>query len=89
MYAPADYRSGEGTVFDGANLRVAAASAEVVLAMKVRAARASDVADIRFLVGYLGVRTLEAVIEVHDRYFPGDQLPEAKALLVEDILRSP
>lgn len=95
VYAPADYRSHEGTVFDGRHLQVAAASAEVVLAMKVRAARPSDVDDIRFLLDHLEIplgdddgtaRALAAVLAIHDRYFPDDPLPPGKRDITEDVL---
>lgn len=88
MYAPADYRSNEGTVFSGTNLRVAAASPEAVLSMKVRAGREGDVTDIRFLLDKLGLNTVEAVLTIHDRWFPGDPLPDRKRLRLEDIVDS-
>lgn len=89
FYAPADYRSHEGTVYDGSYLQVAVASAEVVLAMKVRAARPTDVDDIRFLLGVLGIdgpAGIAVVLDVHDRYFPGDPLPTSKQMIIEDLL---
>ena len=89
MYAPADYRSGEGTVFDGTNLRVAAAAPAAVLAMKVRASRPTDVADIVFLLGMLDVSAIDEVIAIHDHWFPGDPLPQAKRMIVEDVLGGP
>jgi Nucleotidyltransferase of unknown function (DUF6036) len=85
-YAPADYRSNEGIVFGGHHLQVAAASAEVVLAMKVRAARPGDIQDIRILLGLLGLDELDAVLEVHDRYFPDSPLPTPKQMVIEDLL---
>lgn len=88
-YAPADYRSHEGTVFDGTNLRVSAAAPAAVLAMKVRAARPTDAADIVFLLDLLGITTIDDVAAVHDRWFPDDPWPEAKRLLVEDLLEGP
>ena len=86
FYAPTDYRSHEGTVYDGHHLQVAAASPQVVLAMKVRAARPTDVDDIRFLLSVLELEDVDAIVEIHDRFFPGDPLPAPKRMLLEDLV---
>ena len=69
-----DYRA--RTVYGDANLVVTAASAEHLLAMKVRAARDSDLKDIAFLVQHLGLHSAREVMEVHDEVFPESPLPE-------------
>ena len=51
---------------------VTAASAEHLLAMKVRAARPKDRKDIAFLAKRLGLSSSSEVFDVHDRVFPHD-----------------
>lgn len=58
------------TVFGTANLIVTAASAEFLLAMKVRAGRAVDLDDIAMLAGELGLRSAREVFDLHDQVFP-------------------
>ena len=58
------------TVFGTANLIVTAASAEFLLAMKVRAGRTVDLHDIALLAGELGLRTAREVFDLHDQVFP-------------------
>jgi len=73
-------------VFDHPNLRVAAASAEHLLAMKVAAARPTDVADIVLLAGNLGIGSAAEAMEVYRRVFPGQDLGDRQRLVVEDAL---
>ena len=63
------------TVFGSSNLVVPGASAEHLLAMKVRAGRQIDLPDIALLADSLGLREAQAVFAVHDRVFPGDPIP--------------
>lgn len=63
------------TVFGSANLIVTAASAEFLLAMKVRAGQAADLDDIAFLASELGLRTAREVFDLHDEVFPSLPLP--------------
>jgi len=51
-------------IYEHPGLRVSAASAEHLLAMKVLAARRRDVADIRFLVELMRLTTVDAVLAV-------------------------
>lgn len=50
-------------------LRVAVASAEHLLAMKLRALRRRDLADLVVLFKQLGIRTPEQAAAIHDRLF--------------------
>ena len=52
-----------------------AASAEHMLAMKVRAGRIKDYDDIVFLVGRLRIRTAKEVFDQHDEVFPRKPSP--------------
>ena len=60
------------TAYGDSNLVVTAASAEHLLAMKVRAARTKDREDIVFLARHLGVSSAKAVFDLHDEVFPRD-----------------
>ena len=83
-------RAGRGTpVFDHPNLRVMVTSPEHLLAMKVRAARATrDVDDVRVLVKHLEVRSVAAVVAIVTKYFPDEPLSSRSRLLLEDLFRS-
>jgi hypothetical protein len=82
-------RAGRGTpVFDHPYLRVMTTPPEHLLAMKVRAARATrDAEDVTVLIRHLGLNTLSDVEEVVARFFPDEPLPLRSRMLVEDILR--
>jgi hypothetical protein len=80
--------TGDLPQFEG--LRVAAPTAEYMLAMKCMASRIGasetdpgDVADIRFLVKHLGLTSAEAALEIVVRYYPADRVPPRAAYLLE------
>lgn len=75
-------------VFEHPGLRVSAASAEHLLAMKVLAARRRDVQDIRFLVDRLGLTTVDQVLEVCAEVFPEEPVPDRARLVLEDAMES-
>lgn len=63
------------------------ASAEALLAMKLRANRQGrDTDDIRNLMGLCDKTTMESLEELYESYYPGDVLPARAVLLVERIL---
>lgn len=82
-------RAGRGTpVFDHPNLRVMVTPPEHLLAMKVRAARATrDADDIRGLIGHLQLRSVSAAIAIVARYFPEEPLSDRSKMLLEDLFR--
>ena len=57
-------------VFDTPDLVVTGASAEHLLAMKLEAARDTDVDDVRTLVDNLDIRSESEAITIHDAIFP-------------------
>ena len=63
------------TVYEDAGLVVTAASAEHLLAMKLRASRPKDREDIEFLVGHLGLSSAKEAIDLHDEVFSWDPMP--------------
>ena len=67
------------TVYGDRNLVVTAASAEHLLAMKVRAARIKDRKDIAFLAKRLGLSSGREVFDIHDKVFPHDP-PKRRSL---------
>lgn len=63
------------------------ASAEALLAMKLRANRQGrDTDDIRNLMGLCDKTTMESLEELYESYYPGDALPARAVLMVERIL---
>ena len=66
------------TVYGDRNLVVTAASAEHLLAMKVRVAGAKDQEDIAFLAERLGLSSAREVFDLHDEVFPHDP-PERRS----------
>jgi hypothetical protein len=83
--------AGDLPQFDG--LRIVAPTAEYMLAMKCMASRIahadtdpSDVADIRFLLAHLGIRTPEAALAIVGRFYPAGRVPPRAAYLIESIL---
>jgi hypothetical protein len=73
-------------VFDHPGLRVAAASPEHLLAMKVLAARRRDGDDIRFLIRRLGLTSVGQVLAVCAEVFPDEPVPDRARLILEDAL---
>lgn len=67
------------TVYGDRHLVVTSASAEHLLAMKVRAARPKDQEDIAFLVRRLGLASGREVLDLHDEVFPHDP-PKRRSL---------
>ncbi|MFE9202549.1 DUF6036 family nucleotidyltransferase [Micromonospora sp. NPDC007230] len=72
-------------VFDHPGLRVAAASPEHLLAMKVLAARRRDADDIRFLVKHLRLTTTEQVLNLCAEVFPEEEVPGRARLVLDDV----
>ena len=68
------------------HLRVALADARTLFAMKAAAARTlEDAADLRFLLGRLGIRTAEEALRVVLEFFPAERLPIRTQLLIEEL----
>jgi hypothetical protein len=76
-------------VFDHPGLRVAAASPEHLLAMKVLAARRRDGDDIRFLVQRLNLASVDQVLAVCAEVFPDEPVPDRARLILEDTFEPP
>ncbi|MBG0812663.1 hypothetical protein [Planomonospora sp. ID82291] len=72
-------------VFDHPGLRVSAASAEHLPAMKVLAARRRDTGDIRTLVGRLALGSADEVLALCTEVFPDEPVPDRARLMLEDL----
>ena len=72
-------------VFDNPHLVVYAASAEHMLALKARAARAQDLGDLRTLTHQLGIDSAAQVADVVNRFFPDDPLDDRASSAIEDL----
>lgn len=73
-------------VFDHPGLRVAAASPEHLLAMKVLAGRRRDSDDIQFLIQRLSLTSLDQVLAICAEVFPDEPVPDRARLILEDAL---
>ena len=74
-------------VYNSPHLVVTGASAEQLLAMKVRAGRRTDRADVEFLIRRLGISTLQHVETIHHAVFPHDPIPERNMEVIVDCLQ--
>jgi hypothetical protein len=72
-------------VFDHPGLRVHAASAPHLLAMKVLAGRRRDADDIRSLADHLGLQTAQEIRAICADVFPDEPIPKRSELLVEEL----
>lgn len=72
-------------VFDAGHLRVQAASARHLLAMKVLAAREHDLADLRLLIDHLGLRSAEEAEAITRDFFPDEAIPDRNRMALGDL----
>lgn len=87
-YVAAGGDAAAARVFDHPGLRVTAASPEHLLAMKVLASRRRDAADIRVLVGALGIGSPPEVFALCAEVFPAEPVPDRAKRLVEEIFQA-
>ena len=69
-YVSTQRDDGKREVFDHPGIRVMAASAEHVFATKAFAARSRDEDDLRTLANIIGITTIDAALELCERFFP-------------------
>lgn len=85
-YVSTQKDDGRREVFDHPGIRVMAASAEHVFAMKAFAARSRDEDDLRTLANLIGITTIDAALELCELFFPGEVLPPRSRAMLEDFL---
>lgn len=72
------------------HLRVFVARPEYLLAMKCASMRLGaefhDLDDVRYLLRYLNLSTVEQALAIVTRYFPEEQLPQKSRLALEELL---
>lgn len=79
----------ERTSYEGSRIRVKSAGAEWLLAMKIEAGREKDAGDIARLLKETGTKTIEEVVAIHQRAFPGHRLGEERRKNVKELLTDP
>ena len=84
-YVSTQNDDGRREVFDHPGIRVMAASPEHVFAMKAFAARSRDEDDLRTLAKIVGVTTMNAALELCERFFPSEPLPKRSQAMLEDL----
>lgn len=84
-FLPADVDRRSMVVFDDPALRVVAAAPERVLAMKVRAARRTDLADIELLIDLIGLASPNQVFNIVEAVYPDEVVPERGRIAVEAL----
>ncbi len=89
IYVPADAPWRQSAIFDHPNLRLYAIAPEALLAMKVQAGRASDVADIRFLLRLLNLQDRSEALELVAGIFPESPLGRRQLDALDDALDAP
>jgi predicted nucleotidyltransferase len=87
-YVSTQKDDGRREVFDHPGIRVMAASAEHVFAMKAFAARSRDEDDLRTLASLIGIATIDAALRLCERFFPGEPLPPRSRAMLEDLFNA-
>ena len=75
------------TLYDSPYLTVTGASAKHLLAMKLKAGRAKDRADIAVLCEHLGLEGPEEAIGIYRELFPGERVKATSRVLLEAAFR--
>lgn len=75
-------------VMELSNLRVWAPQAEYMLAMKCVSARfdSHDLDDTKFLIGHLGIKTVDEACHIIEQYYPRKVIPPKTQYLLEELL---
>lgn len=72
------------------HLRVVAPSGEYILAMKCIAARVGldehDKEDTNFLMQHLGLRSVEAVLKIVEKYYPKERIPAKTQYFIQEAV---
>ena len=84
-YLPSTRDARPSVVFSAPGLVVRSASPEVLLAMKASSLRKVDLRDVVFLAEYLGLRSAQEIVAIHDRWYPGQPLSDDHCAQLDDV----
>jgi hypothetical protein len=74
------------TIFSSAEITIQVASAETLLAMKLRANRPGrDVNDIRALLALVGITDVASAETLYESFYPGDVLPDRAVQILDNL----
>lgn len=74
------------TIFSSEKITIQVASAEALLAMKLRANRPGrDVNDIRALLALVGITNVANAETLYESFYPGDVLPDRAIRILENL----
>lgn len=79
---------GRHAIFDRPALSVLAVSTEHLAALKARAARPQDLADLAILARRLAISTSDEVLAIVERFFPEDPISDRARAAIEDAFPS-
>ena len=89
-FLPGPDEGARRVVYEGDHLTVSAASPEYLLATKLFASRvARDEDDIKTLAGLCGIRTVEAGLDLVERFYGTRPIEPKVAFLLEELLARP
>lgn len=74
------------TIFSSAEITIQVASAQALLAMKLRANRPGrDVNDIRALLALVGITDVASAEALYESFYPGDVLPDRAIQILDNL----
>ncbi len=74
------------TIFSSAQITIQVASAQALLAMKLRANRPGrDVNDIRALLALVGITDVASAETLYESFYPGDALPDRAIQILDNL----
>ena len=75
------------TIYSSPEVTIKVASAEALLAMKLRANRPGrDVNDIRALLALVGITDIQSSETLYESFYPGDVLPDRAIQILDNLL---
>ncbi|MDI6757252.1 MAG: DUF6036 family nucleotidyltransferase [Endomicrobiia bacterium] len=87
-YVPGKKDVNASIILDEPGLRVMAAAAELLLAMKLLAARREDEADIRFLCDHLKIESADNALAVLTKYYPDKVILPRSKFMTEEMFET-
>jgi hypothetical protein len=76
---------GKRRVFDHPGLRVMAASADHIFAMKALAARARDIDDLRLLAGLISLKSADEALRIITEFFPDEPASDRSTAILREL----